>query len=310
MGGFFFTLRGLDILPVPLAKDQCYYESQVKFKGGIIVKKLNWLAYRVLMLLLIFSLTGCTVARMVEISSGIGVEKTVIDTETRNTSKLTRKDVKLVFTPIRDGLGFRLQYQPHYATESRSVLKYRHSGTRTLSSIGILLELCSILVPPFIGVSRMPDGYEGSALDFVEPREWLLVGIAYADALSALLVGATFEPTKRTGWERSDTWPGTLEGISNRPVSISLPQFGYKDTYHTDYNGSFTIPTNDLIDIINEVSKISDLNPALKTKTIKIDASAKYEEKKAEESFTIYERLNSPLFQALYKRAEKLRSEY
>ena len=116
--------------------------------------------------------------------------------------------------------------------------------------------------------------------------------------------------TKYTPWEPLPVRRGDPVKIFNHPVFVSLPQFEYQNTYHTDYNGSFTIPTNDLIDIINEVSKISDLNSVLQTKAVKIDASSNFEGEKTEEVFTIYERFSSPLFQALNKKAEKLRSEH
>ena len=256
------------------------------------------------------SLTGC--ALMIPLS----MEKKGVKTtpETRRTD-LDKKEIKLTVTPVSmsDGLNFRLQYQPYYQERQRSITTYRWKLDDSLSyairSLGILEVLCGLM-------ALFPDQLDRDDPDskfrefFKKNQKPILIGIASDFVFSSLSFhnyGGT--KTKSTNWK---TLPARLDdpiNIRNHPVSVSLPQFDKGTTYRTDSNGSITIPTNDLIDMINEVSKISDLNSALKAKSIKIDASAKFDGEKAEESFSIYEWSSRQLFQALDKRAKRLRAE-
>ena len=77
---------------------------------------LNWVCYLVLVTFGTSNLTGCAVLSLADKS----VTKE-IGTETRPTKKLAKKDVGMVFTPKDDELIFRLQHQPHYREESRSI---------------------------------------------------------------------------------------------------------------------------------------------------------------------------------------------
>ena len=271
------------------------------------MKKLKYLGKLILIALLACSLTGCTVVRIMEISSGLGVKQTVLGTETRNTSKLERKDVKLVFTPIGNGLGFRLQYQPHYRVERRSIVKYDGKFTSNffspgpLSAIGMLIDVGIMIAIPIIGATRMPEGYEGSALDYLEPWEENLMWGCLADIAGTAIVSSIFKPTKRTRWESFTTSPGTPEGISNRPVSVDIPDFGYQQTYRTNSAGELTIPTRDLI------SKIpgQKLDPILRTNLIQINASANVDGRTFEQSFSMGQ--STAPFRALYREADMRR---
>ena len=77
---------------------------------------LNWVCYLVLVAFGTSNLTGCAVLSLANKS----VTKE-IGTETRQTKKLAKKDVQMVFTPRGDELMFRLQHKPHYRKESRSI---------------------------------------------------------------------------------------------------------------------------------------------------------------------------------------------
>ena len=260
------------------------------------MKKLKHLGNLVLIAILASSLTGCaTGIRIMEIAGGIGVKKTAINTETRNTSKLAKKDVKLVFTPIGDGLGFRLQYQPHSYVESRSVIKYDSYGFGPFSGIVALAEFAIGL---YIGLK-----YDERTNIFADDggSEWNFLGMSVIDAAVALEVSKRFNPTQRTRWEQIDTRPGALEGISNSPVSISLPEFGYRETFRTNSAGEFTIPTSELIGKIPG----QKLDPVLHTNSIRINASAKVDGRKSEQSFTM-SGYTIP-FRSLYQEADERR---
>ena len=252
------------------------------------------------------SLTGC--AAIIPLSMGKKEVKTT--PETRRTD-LNKKEIKLAVTPMpmSDGLSLRLQYQPYYQERQRSITRYRWKlgelGSYIMLGLGIMefMYAYGALFPEEVEDIEFRKFLE-------ENKEPILIGVASDFVLSSLLYynyGGI--KTKSTDWK---TLPARLDdpiNIRNHPVSVSLPQLDKGTTYRTDSNGSITIPTNDLIDMINEVSKISDLNSVLKAKSIKIGTSAKFDGEKAEESFSIYERSNRPLFQALDKRAKRLRAE-
>ena len=276
--------------------------------------KLNWFDCRVLIVIMACSLTGCSLLLPSTMrKSWVGTTP-----ETRRTD--LKREVKLTFapTPKGDGLNFRLQYQPYYQEKRRSIKRYKWElrddglfGDNMANNIFVigLVELV------FASMALYPDEVSQDDPEFREFLEKyqqpILIGVG-SDFLvsSLLLLYYSGTKTESTDWKTSPVKQDPPIKILNHPLSISFPQFGYKDTYRTDDNGSVTIPTNDLIDRINEVSKISDLIPALRAKSIKIDASAKLGKERVEESFAIYEheQFSSPLFQALKKKTKRLRA--
>ena len=193
--------------------------------------------------------------------------------------------MKLNFTPIGNGLGFQLRYQPHYQVERRSIVHQRDDGFGPVSILVGLAETVAFFVAVLKGDWIYLDAQDELQVDWSAAKSWqkaLVIGVPLDLLMVALLSG---DHQSTTRWKRFNTRPGSLQEISHHPVSISLPQFGYKDTHHTDYNGSFTIPTNDLIDIINEVPRISDLNSALQTKAIEIGVSVNFEGEETKDLF-------------------------
>ncbi len=253
------------------------------------------------------SLTGCAVI------IPLSMEKKEVKTtpETRRTD-LNKKEIKLAVipTPTSDGLSLRLQYQSYYQKRQRSITRYRWEQAPN-SSVPLLLS--ALVESWFAYAALFPDRVDIEYREFLkENKKPILIGVASDFVLSILLFSNySGTETKSTSWK---TLPARLDNpinIRNHPVSVFLPQFDKGTTYRTDSNGSITIPTNDLIDMINEVSNISDLNSALKAKLIKIDASAEFDGEKAVESFSIYEykRSSRQLFQALDKRAKRFRNK-
>lgn len=270
------------------------------------MKKLNWLNSLILVALMVGSLTGCSIITMMDISAGQSVKKTIIDTETRKTQNIVKKDVQIDFYTTRDGLGVRLHYQPYYEVQSRSIVKYKSEGS-SLATIGTLVQVACFVGVPIVAASRMPDNYEGSALDFAKPWEMALMIGAIGDLFLTQWVVQDFQPTKRRPWERSSaTSLGTLKLIPNQPVTLSLPLFQYRETYHTNADGKITIPAIKLID------KIPNLEPVLRAKSIKVETSTNFEGREQQDSFITIpqfrEGRRDPLF-ALFRDQAALRRE-
>ena len=272
------------------------------------MKKLNWLGNLILIAIVASSLTGCAVVRLMEVSAGIGVRKEVIDTETRRTDKIVEKDVKLIFTPIGDGLGLRLQYQPHYEVQNRSIVKY-HGGGSFLSTLIGTAELLAFTFATAQWLNLLEED-EDRSFDLPEVKtNWaalktwektVIIGVP-SDFLLRIMT-RNYKPTKRTRWKPSHTTPGrTLVGIPNHPITISLPQLGYTETYLTNSTGQLTIPTRSLIGKIPG----QNLGAVLHENSIKIDASINVDGEEQQQSVTMDR--SSALFRSLYKEADERR---
>ena len=273
------------------------------------MKKLNWLGNLILIAIVAGSLTGCTVARMMEISAGIGVNKTETGTEKQTSEKMAKKDVTLNFTPIGDGFGLLLEYKPHYEVQSRKIVKYESKRGVFSTLIGVA-ELGILAYSGYKWVKKARDKSGGGSIGGSHITDgWGELGIWKAAIISVPLdyllwttIAKNFTPTKRTPWEPSgDTEPGKLVGISNHPLNISLPQLGYTGTFHTNSDGQLTISAHDLI------GKISgqELGAILRADSIKVDASANFDGEKRQQSFVM--RQSNSLFRALYQEAYKRR---
>ena len=270
------------------------------------MKKLNWLGNLILIAIVAGSLTGCSVVRLMEVATG---QKTVIDKETRKTEIEKKKDVKLSLSPMGDGLGLRLQYQPHYEVQSRSIMRSRGGDDFLSSSIAwaefftlmyVTMDLFGLL--DYLEESDSSEESDASSRDWSTLKTWekaVIIGVP-SDFL-LWTITKNFRPTKRTPWEPSHTTPGTLIEVSNHPITVSLPQLGYTETYLTNSAGELTISVHDFI------SKIPGpkLDTVLHTDSIKVDTSTNIDGVKQQQSF-IRDR-SSDLFRALYKEADERR---
>ena len=264
------------------------------------MKKLNWFNSLILVALVTSSLTGCaTIARVAEISVGHGVKENVIDTETRQTQNLVEKNVQISCHTTIDGLGVRLRYQPYYEVQSRSIMKYEGIGWDGWGWLAV-----SVLSVESIGwLWLMVESEDGSIFsDWVQ----FAVPIGYAlDFLGMSYVEENFKPTRRMPWKPAPAALGTPEPIPNHPVLLSLPQLQYRGIYRTDSNGRFIIPVTELID------KIPNLEPALRTNSIKIDTSTTVDGQEQQDSVTISrfrDGQRDPLF-AIFREQAELRRE-
>ena len=269
---------------------------------------LNWVCYLVLVAFGAGNLMGCSVLLLGERS----ITKET-GTQTRPTPKKVKEDIEMVFTPRGDELMFRLQHQPHYREESRSIRETSTKGrsvplmltiglveTLFLLSYGIEYARVDSLKKEGIRHKGQTDKNLWLHDDALELKPWVNK-TALGAALDIFLFWLILEKgrTKHfTPWKPSGTAPGTPKPIPNHPISISLPQFQYKNTYHTNAAGKFAIPASDLI------GKISNLDPVLDDKRIEVEASAKVDGQRQFATFMITSRTSGLLFQALYDEAD------
>ena len=275
---------------------------------------LNWVCYLVLVAFGTSNLTGCSALAL---SVKVGPKK-IVRTETRETREVVKKDVEMVFTPKDDELIFRLQHQPHYREESRSIRESSGSpGNEGLAYLVGIFEtmFLGIYIAEKIEVYDLKKaGIRTKAQtdvelhlhdDDLEPKPWVNATALGAglDLLFLLMIQSSSKRSKKsfTPWKPSGTAPGTPKPIPNHSVSISFPQFQYQSTYHTNAVGRFAIPASDLI------GNISNLDPVLDDKRIEVEASTEVDGRRQFKTFMITPRTSGSLFQALYKEADHRR---
>ncbi len=273
---------------------------------------LHWVCYLVLVAFGTSNLTGCTV-----LSIAAQSETKETGTETRQTKKLAKKDVEMVFTPKNDELIFRLRHQPHYRKESRSSKEPSISPqtANLMRAVGLAEALFLLVYGTEYMVVDTTVKTKGSRTkaeanfplwlhdDDLELKSWANIAVLGVglDVFFSLLTISRKPEKSFTPWKPSGTIPGPPELIPNQTVSISLPQFQYQSTYQTNAVGRFAIPASDLI------GKISNLDPVLDDKRIEVEASTKVDGRRQFETFMITPRTSGSLFQAFYKEADHRR---
>ena len=238
---------------------------------------------------------GCTVVRVMQTRAGYAVEKIVKNTEGRQT-QLSQRDFRLRFDAMQGGLGVRLEYRPYYNIERRELVIYKpREGGRTLellvcvASVGLWAWAFfdNLVETGEVAINDKGELYNVHELDWGNAtllQKAIIVGVPL-DLITWRYYANEYEATAHEPWKRVETIPGEWKPVTNRPLSIdlSLPQFQYRynDTYHTDSNGRFTIPATELID------KIPNLDPVLRTNSIKVDTSTIVGRQKQQDSFGI-----------------------
>ena len=278
---------------------------------------LNWVCYLVLVAFGMGNLTGCAVMALT--APG---KKTKETERQNNTQEIVKKDVKIDFKPMDDELTVHLQHIPRYRIEERSTTTTKFDPfppneelLLPMAAVGLAEAL--FLVAYYIegdkvdslktneGIRHKSQTNENLWLhdDDLELKPWAdktALGVHLDVALWALISWIREGTTKTsTPWKPTGrTVPGDSKPIPNQTVSISLPQFQYKNTYHTNAAGKFAIPASDLI------GKISNLDPVLDDKRIEVEASAKVDGQRQFATFMITPRTSDPLFQVFHKEAD------
>ena len=281
---------------------------------------LNWVCYLVLVAFGTGNLMGCTVITLIG-----SPRKETFETKRKLTQE---KDIKIVFEPMDDELIVHLQHIPRYQIKERSTTTaefdahFRDGEPLLLPMAVVCLAEVLFLVAYLTGEEivdslKTNEGIRHKSQtdktlwfhdDDLELKPWVnktALGVGLDMALWSLLTwkGTTSTSTR---WKPSGRpVPGKPKPIPNQTVSITLPQFQYKNTYHTNAAGRFTIPASDLID---KISNISNLDPVLDDKRIEVEASAKVDGQRQFETFMITSRTSGSLFQALYDEAELRRT--
>ena len=281
---------------------------------------LNWVCYLVLVAFGTGNLMGCAVMAL----TAPGKKTKKVERQ-KNTQEIVKKDVKIVFKPMDDELIVHLQHIPRYQIEERSTTTtefdpFPPNEELLLPMAAVGLAEALFLVAYYVEEDRVDSLKTNEGIrhksqtntplwlydDDLELKPWVdktALGVSLDITLWALISWIREGTTKTsTSWKPTGmTKPGDQKPIPTHPVSISLPQFQYKNTYHTNASGRFTIPASDLI------GKISNLDPVLDDKRIEVEASTKVDGQRQHETFMITSRTSGPLFQALYKEADDRR---
>lgn len=269
-------------------------------------KKLNWFVSLVVVGFIVGSLASCGTIVTINTAQRIRTKtKRVIETETRQSKSIARKDVQIGFYPAHNGLGFRLSYLPQYSVERRYLQEVEVKKTHGYWGYPVLLAETAALYGLAYWMDdqkiKIPDGEE-NPFPIIILTGVLCGWLIDIGGVVSLSGSDYYETTKEyTPWTLSGTIvPGTPKLIPNYPVTLSLPLFSYRDTYRTNSDGEFTISTDKLID------NIPNLEPILRADSIRINASINFDRREQQESFIIGR--SSYSFQAFLKQ-QHLRRE-
>ena len=277
--------------------------------------------------LITISTAGCSVVRFTQTQKGINVKKTVSRIETRNL-ELSRADFQLQFDTTGNDLSFHLQYKPYYKAEKREIATYipYYGRTSGKDRTGATLELLLFTAELILLIGALADGlvetgelatndegelYNVTDFDWNELDTWAIACIIGVPVDWLLwYVAMSTERTVSHPWKPAGEIPGKWESSANQPLAISLSfplfRYHYQGAYHTDSNGRFIIPATELID------KIPNLEPALRTNSIKIDTSTTVDGQEQQDSVTISRfrnRRRDPLFALFCEEAELRRAK-
>ena len=264
--------------------------------------------------LITISTAGCSVLRLAETRAGHAVEKTVSDIEERRI-QLSRRDFQLQFGTTKNDLSFHLQYRPYYKVERREIVTYKPRGLLAESILGLVTMALwiwaytdSMVETGQFKINDEGELYAVKRFDWDKANPWqkaILIGVP-VDSILWLFTSST-EMKVHQPWKQAGEIPGKWESSANQPLAISLSfplfRYHYQGAYHTDSNGRFIIPATELID------KIPNLEPALRTNSIKIDTSTTVDGQEQQDSVTISRfrnRRRDPLF-ALFREEAELR---
>jgi len=228
----------------------------------------------VAILLIPVSAAGCSVVRVVETQAGIGYTESTTEpkTETRETKKLSEKEVQMTLNSAGNELDFRLQYQPYYVVkEERETTEYT-----PVSSLDLGMFAAETVVW-FVALFslRKVDWSWGDAENW---QKAALIGIP-TDSLLYLIVGGDLL-SKHTPWRPSEVAPGSLERICNQPYRIDLPEYNFGKEYHT-HSG------HEKIDLFELASSMPDPSSLMGVEAVDVRTSTAIDGENYEKAITI-----------------------
>ena len=235
--------------------------------------------------LIMVSTAGCSVVRLMETAAGVGVEETVIDTETRQ-SNLSRKDVRLRFDATGNKLSFRLQYQPYYRVEQRQLVKKR---TTELSTLDLLLGIAELGVwsgailtlPTWDGGILAEEDATIDDVDWNAAEDWkkaVIIGAPLDLLLFALVQNMSW--TGPTSWKQLSESSRDPEWIADHRYRIDLPDYNFGKDYRTQTG-------DEKIDLSGFLPGVFDPSLLRNVQSVNVRASTKVGRKNYEKTITI-----------------------
>ncbi|RKU20928.1 hypothetical protein C6503_05450 [Candidatus Poribacteria bacterium] len=203
----------------------------------------NSLIILTIIVLISMSTVGCSTVRLIQTRAGYEVEKTVGNTEERQT-QLSHRDFRLGFSATGDRLGIRLEYQPHYSIEKQQLVTYKPGGMRIFESlIGVsYLGLLGWVVYDNLnetGEIEVDD--VGVLFNNITEFNWyrttpsqkaIIVGVSL-DFILWASYAARYKATVHEPWKKVGEVPGNWELLANHPYRIELPTYNFGKDYQS-----------------------------------------------------------------------------
>ncbi len=187
------------------------------------------------------STAGCSAVRLVQTRAGYEVEKTVGNTEERQTL-LNHRDFQLGFSAAGDQLGIRLEYRPYYSVEKQQLVTYKPGGRRIsegLMAASYLGILGWVVYDNFTRTGDITADDVGVLVNNITEFNWyqttalqkaIIVGISL-DFIVWAGYASRYKATVREPWEKMADTKAEWQLLRNHPYRIELPNYHFGKDY-------------------------------------------------------------------------------
>ena len=203
----------------------------------------NRLIILAIIVLISVSTAGCSAVRLIQTRAGYEVEKTVGNTEERQTL-LDRRDFQLGFSAAGDQLGIRLEYRPYYNIEKQQLVTYKPGGKRISENLMAASYLGVLGWIVYDNLTRAGDivvDDPGAVFNNITEFNWYRTTALQ----KAIIVGASldfivwagyvsrYKVTVREPWKKVIEVNGEWELLRDHPYHIELSNYDFGKDYRS-----------------------------------------------------------------------------
>ena len=229
----------------------------------------NRLIILTIIVLISVSTAGCSAVRLIQTRAGYEVEKTVGNTEERQTL-LDRRDFQLGFSAANDQFGVRLEYRPHYSVEKQQLVTYKPGGRRifeSLMGVSSLGLLGWVVYDNLAGTGEVAVDDVGVLLNNITEFNWyrttalqkaIIVGVSLDFIVWAGYV-SRYKTTVHEPWKKVSEISGEWELLGNHPYRIELPSYNFGKDYLSE-SGNESVQISEFLSGIENPERFGEID--------------------------------------------------
>ena len=231
----------------------------------------NRLIVLTIIVLISMSTAGCSAVRLIQTRAGYEVEKTVGNTEERQTL-LDHRDFQLGFSAAGDQLGIRLEYRPYYNIEKQQLVTYKPGGKRISESLMAASYLGVLGWVVYDNLTQTGDivvDDPGVLLNNITEFNWyrttalqkaIIVGVSL-DFIVWAGYASRHKATVQEPWEKVNEVSGEWELLRNHPYRIELPNYNFGKDYRSEI-GNENVQIGEFLSGIEKPGRLKEIDSA------------------------------------------------